>query len=231
MDRTRQQSLEDSLASRILVLDGAMGTMIQQRNLTVADFGGPALEDCNENLVLTRPDVILDIHRAYLRSRRRHRRNQFLRRQRRSSLGRVRTRRARPTKSTCHAARLARQAADEFSTPAKPRFVAGSMGPTTKAITVTGDVTFAATARRLLRHRPSGLLEGGADSSSSKPAQDTRNVKAALARPRPPRKSSAASASPSWSPAPSNPWAPCSPARPPTPSRPPSPTSTCSPSA
>jgi len=62
LDRTRQQSLEDSLASRILVLDGAMGTMIQQRNLTAADFGGPALEGCNDYLVLSRPDVILDIH-------------------------------------------------------------------------------------------------------------------------------------------------------------------------
>ena len=42
-----------------------MGTMVQQRNLTAADFGGPALEGCNEHLVLTRPDVIVDIHRAY----------------------------------------------------------------------------------------------------------------------------------------------------------------------
>src|SRR2546430_17308487 len=50
---------------KILVMDGAMGTMIQQRDLTAADFGGPALEGCNENLVLTRPDVIRDIHRQY----------------------------------------------------------------------------------------------------------------------------------------------------------------------
>jgi 5-methyltetrahydrofolate--homocysteine methyltransferase len=45
------------------VLDGAMGTIIQQRNLTATDFGGPLLEGCNENLVLTRPDVIRDVHR------------------------------------------------------------------------------------------------------------------------------------------------------------------------
>src|SRR5689334_1618085 len=61
----RQQALLDALETRILVLDGAMGTMVQQRHVTAADFGGPALEGCNENLVITRPDVILDIHRAY----------------------------------------------------------------------------------------------------------------------------------------------------------------------
>src|ERR1039457_1938985 len=62
----RREALLDALDSRILVLDGAMGTMIQQRQLTAADFGGPALEGCNDHLALTRPDVILDIHRAYL---------------------------------------------------------------------------------------------------------------------------------------------------------------------
>ena len=48
-----------------MVLDGAMGTMLQQQHLTAADFGGPALEGCNENLNETRPDVVLGIHRAY----------------------------------------------------------------------------------------------------------------------------------------------------------------------
>jgi 5-methyltetrahydrofolate--homocysteine methyltransferase len=49
---------------RILILDGAMGTMLQQQNLTSADFGGPQLEGCNENLVATRPDVVVSIHRS-----------------------------------------------------------------------------------------------------------------------------------------------------------------------
>src|ERR1041385_9571167 len=62
----RRQALFDALDSRILVIDGAMGTMLQQQHLTAADFGGPALEGCNENLVKTRPDVVLGIHRAYL---------------------------------------------------------------------------------------------------------------------------------------------------------------------
>src|SRR3989449_7966586 len=60
------KALRELLAQRILVLDGAMGTMLQQRNLTAADFGGAALEGCNENLVRTRPDVVLEIHRKYL---------------------------------------------------------------------------------------------------------------------------------------------------------------------
>src|SRR5690349_24815132 len=64
--RIRRQALFDALSERVLVLDGAMGTMLQQKNLTAEDFGGPALEGCNENLTRTRPDVVLSVHRAYL---------------------------------------------------------------------------------------------------------------------------------------------------------------------
>src|SRR5215468_9665777 len=60
-----EKALRELLGQRVLVLDGAMGTMLQQRHLTAADFGGAALEGCNENLVRTRPDVVLDIHRRY----------------------------------------------------------------------------------------------------------------------------------------------------------------------
>jgi hypothetical protein len=59
------KALRELLSQRILVLDGAMGTMLQQANLSAQDFGGVALEGCNENLVRTRPDVVLDIHRKY----------------------------------------------------------------------------------------------------------------------------------------------------------------------
>jgi len=62
----RQQALCDALATRILVLDGAMGTMLQQRELTTEDRGGAVLQDCPEYLVKCRPDVISDIHKAYL---------------------------------------------------------------------------------------------------------------------------------------------------------------------
>jgi len=62
---SRSKELLDLFAHKILVIDGAMGTMIQQRDLSAKDFGGPDLEGCNENLVLTRPDVIREIHEAY----------------------------------------------------------------------------------------------------------------------------------------------------------------------
>ena len=62
---SRSKELIALFDERILVIDGAMGTMIQQRNLGPQDFGGPDLEGCNENLVITRPDVIREIHAAY----------------------------------------------------------------------------------------------------------------------------------------------------------------------
>jgi len=171
------KALRELLSERILVLDGAMGTMLQQRSLTAEDFGGAALEGCNENLVRTRPDVVLDIHRKYFEAG--------------SDI--VETNSFNGTKSDLidygvadqsyelmfKAAQLARQAADEYSTPAKPRFVAGSMGPTRKAITVTGGITF----EHLLQDyydlaKP--LTEGGADLLIIETCQDTRNIKAAI---------------------------------------------------
>src|ERR1039457_1860478 len=130
----RRKALEDILEQRVLVLDGAMGTMLQQQRLTAEDFGGAALEGCNENLVRTRPDVVTDIHRAYFAA------GAYII----------------ETNSFCAtplvlaeygleqdayalnlaAAQLARKAADEYTTSAKPRFVAGAIGPTTKAISV-----------------------------------------------------------------------------------------------
>jgi 5-methyltetrahydrofolate--homocysteine methyltransferase len=173
----RLKALTEVLDRRILVLDGAMGTMLQQRNLTAEDFGGAALEGCNENLVRTRPDVVLGIHRAYFEA----------------GSDAVETNSfggtpivlaeyglqndARELNFT--AARLARQAAAEYSTTAKPRFVAGSIGPTTKAITVTGGVTFPQLVESFYT-QAKALAEGGADVLVVETAQDTRNVKAAL---------------------------------------------------
>ena len=73
-----EKALRELLRERILVLDGAMGTMLQQRDLTAADFGGAALEGCNENLVKTRPDVVLDIHRKYFEAGLGHCRDQHV---------------------------------------------------------------------------------------------------------------------------------------------------------
>src|SRR5882757_2574159 len=171
------RALRGLLAERILVLDGAMGTMLQQRNLNAADFGGAALEGCNENLVRTRPDVVLDIHRKYFEAG--------------SDLVETNSFGGAPIvlaeyglAADAHllnkrAAELARQAADEFSTPGKPRFVAGSVGPTTKAITVTGGVTFNE-LRETYYTQAKGLVEGGADLLLVETCQDTRNIKAAI---------------------------------------------------
>src|SRR5467141_638461 len=171
------RALRDLLSQRILVLDGAMGTMLQQRNLTAEDFGGAALEGCNENLVRTRPDVVLDIHRKYFAAG--------------SDIVETNSFGGAPIvlaeyglAADAHflnrrSAELARQAADEFSTSSKPRFVAGSMGPTTKAITVTGGVTFEE-LREAYYFQAKGLVEGGVDLLLVEISQDTRNIKAAL---------------------------------------------------
>jgi 5-methyltetrahydrofolate--homocysteine methyltransferase len=168
-------ALRELLRERILILDGAMGTMLQQADLTAADFGGPQLEGCNENLVITRPDVVLGIHRKYLDAG-----ADIIET---NSFGGTPLVLAeyglgdRAREINRRAAELARQAADEFSRPAKPRFVAGSMGPTTKAISVTGGVTFEELRGNFLE-QARGLIEGGADILLLETCQDTRNIKA-----------------------------------------------------
>src|SRR3984957_6800053 len=171
------KDLRELLGERVLVLDGAMGTMLQQRDLTAADFGGASLEGCNENLVRTRPDVVLDIHRKYFAAG-----WDILGT---NSFGSAPIVLAEyglahdAHELSFLAAKLARQAADEFTTTAKPRFVAGSVGPTTKAITVTGGVTFEG-LREAYYVQAKGLVEGGVDLLLVETCQDTRNIKAAL---------------------------------------------------
>src|SRR5260370_9291651 len=136
----RPARLAQELRRRILVLDGAMGTMIQARALSAADFGGPQLEGCNENLNLTRPDVITDIHAAYLDAG--------------ADLISTNTFGCAPyvlaeygLSERCHeitlaAARLCRAAVDRASTSERPRFAIGAMGPGTRTIPVTANATF-----------------------------------------------------------------------------------------
>ena len=170
-------ALRELLRERVLVLDGAMGTMLQQENLTAADFGGPELEGCNENLVITRPDVVLGIHRKYLEAG-----SDIIET---NSFGSTPVVLAeydlgdRAFEISKRAAELARKAADEFSTTAKPRFVAGSMGPTTKAISVTGGITFDQ-LRKNFYDQAQGLIAGGADLLLLETCQDTRNIKAGV---------------------------------------------------
>src|SRR5579872_185446 len=66
MDPLRRKQLDEAVSSRILILDGAMGTMLQAHNPTAADFGGAGLDNCNENICRTHPEWIVDIHRAYI---------------------------------------------------------------------------------------------------------------------------------------------------------------------
>jgi 5-methyltetrahydrofolate--homocysteine methyltransferase len=171
------KALRELLSERILVLDGAMGTMLQQRHLTAEDFGGAALEGCNENLVRTRPDVVLDIHRKYFEAG-----SDIV--ETNSFGGATIVLAEYGLAADAHflnkrAAELARQAADECSTPSKARFVAGSVGPTTKAITVTGGVTFEGLIDAYYA-QSKGLVEGGVDLLLVETCQDTRNIKAAL---------------------------------------------------
>ena len=169
--------LRGLLRERILVLDGAMGTMLQQANLTAADFGGPQLEGCNENLVMTRPDVVLDIHRKYLEAG-----SDIIETDSFQSSPIVLAEyglEAQARQISRRAAELARQAADEFSTSTKPRFVAGSMGPTTKALSLTQGVRFDQ-LRDSYREQATGLIEGGADALLLETCFDTRNIKAGV---------------------------------------------------
>src|SRR5437773_2656999 len=162
--------------SRILLMDGAMGTMIQARDLSAQEFGGAQLEGCNEHLNLTRPDVIRAIHDAYLDAG--------------ADLISPNSFGCAPyvlaeygLAERCHeitlaGARLARAAADSRSTPERPRFVLGAMGPGTRTITVTGGVTFDQVLDAYYR-QARALIEGGVDALMLETCQDTLNVKAA----------------------------------------------------
>ncbi len=175
MQNLRQQQLYDALASRILIIDGAMGTMLQAYNPTLDDFLG--LENCSEILNRSHPEWIEAIHRAYLDAGADIiETNSF----QGSPIVLAEFGRASDTHAlNVLAAQIARKAADEFTTAAKPRFVAGSMGPTTKSITLRGDVTMGELSDSYYA-QAAGLMEGGADLLLVETAFDTRNIKAAL---------------------------------------------------
>ena len=172
----RTQALLESLEERILVLDGATGTGLQDADLTAEDFGGAELDGCNENLSLTRPDVVCDCI-GLPGGGRRHRRDQHLWRHA-AGPRRVRSRgrrlRDQPSRGRAGAAGLR-----PFDEPGRPRFVCGSMGPTTKAISVTGGVTFEELQEHY-RVQALGLMAGGADYLLLETCQDTRNIKAGV---------------------------------------------------
>lgn len=188
------KTIQQLIRERILVLDGAMGTMIQQYNLSEADFRGECFKDIpgqlkgnNDLLCLTRPEVIEDIHRKYLVA----------------GADIIETNSFNATsvsmadyhvQAYCReinlaAARLARRMADEFTalTPEKPRFVAGSVGPTNKTCSMSPDVNnpaFRALTFDELQaaycEQMEALLEGGVDALLIETIFDTLNAKAAI---------------------------------------------------
>ena len=187
--------MEEEIRKRVLVLDGAMGTMIQQYGLSEADFRGERFKDIpsmmkgnNDILCLTRPDVVEEIHRKYLEAG--------------ADIIETNTFNATSVsmadyhmETFCReinlaAARLARRVADEFTarTPEKPRFVAGSVGPTNKTCSMSPDVNNPAFRSLTFDDlceaytvQMEALLEGGADAILIETIFDTLNAKAAIA--------------------------------------------------
>ena len=194
-DRTRE--LVDLMSRRILVLDGAMGTMIQRHRLTEDDFrGGHAgclhghghdLKGDNDLLVLTQPDVIREIHDSYLEAG-----ADIIET---NTFGATSIAQAdyalaeRAYEMNAAAARLARECADRWSatTPDRPRFVAGALGPTNRTASISPDVndpgarnvSFGELAAAY-GEAADGLIDGGADILLVETVFDTLNAKAAL---------------------------------------------------
>ncbi|UOQ44498.1 methionine synthase [Halobacillus salinarum] len=164
------------LENKIMVLDGAMGTMLQQADLSPEDFGGEEYDGCNEYLNLTYPSLLDSIHAAYLEAG-----SDIIETNTfgatnlvldEYNLGHL------AEKINKKAAEIAKLAANRYSTPEKPRFVAGAMGPTTKTLSVTGGTTFEALSEAY-EEQARGLIAGGVDLLLLETSQDMLNVKAA----------------------------------------------------
>ena len=189
---TRAQALPGILARRIAILDGAMGTMIQRFKLNEAQYRGERFKDFNKDvkgnnelLSLTRPDVIRDIHEAYLAAG--------------ADLVETNTFGATTVAQADYemahlaremnlvSARIAREACDKYSTPEQPRFVAGALGPTPKTASISPDVndpgarnTSFEELRAAYYEQVEALVEGGSDVLLVETIFDTLNAKAAL---------------------------------------------------
>jgi 5-methyltetrahydrofolate--homocysteine methyltransferase len=189
---TRAQALPEILKNRIAILDGAMGTMVQRFKLSEADYRGERFKDFpkdvkgnNELLSLTRPDVIRDIHEGYLAAG--------------ADLIETNTFGATTVaqadydmqhltrEMNLQSAKLARAACDKFSTPDKPRYVVGALGPTPKTASISPDVNDAGARnvtfeelRAAYYEQVEALVEGGSDVLPVETIFDTLNAKAAL---------------------------------------------------
>ncbi|HEX2354885.1 MAG TPA: homocysteine S-methyltransferase family protein, partial [Micromonosporaceae bacterium] len=167
-------SLLDHLTDRVLIADGAMGTMLQAADLSLDDFEGH--EGCNDVLNVTRPDVVSGVHEAYLAAGSDCvETNTF-----NANLGGlseygIRDRIHELSEAGAH---LARAAADRWSTPDRPRFVLGSMGPGTKLPTL-GHTDFGS-LRAAYQENAAGLIAGGADALIVETCQDLLQTKSAI---------------------------------------------------
>lgn len=160
----------------VLVFDGATGTSLQDMDLTAEDFGGAALEGCNENLVFTRPDAVQAVHRLFLEAG-----CDVIETDTFGAASIVLAEYGLEDQAFAinrRAAELAREMAAAFSTPTKPRFVAGSMGPTTKLPTL-GHIDFD-TMKASFREQAAGLIAGDVDLFIVETCQDVLQIKAAL---------------------------------------------------
>ena len=167
----------DAVRERVVVFDGATGTNLQLRHLGPDDFGGPALEGCNEVLVATRPDVVEDLHRSFLDVG-----CDVVETDSFGSLPWVLAEynlEDRTHELALKAAEIARRVADEVAADSgRPRWVAGSLGPGTK-IASLGQITFVE-QRDGYQLAASGLLEGGVDLFIIETVQDLLQAKAAI---------------------------------------------------
>ena len=187
-----KKTLNEVVKDRIMILDGAMGTMIQQYALTEEDFRGyryrktPGLMKGNNDMLnITRPDVVSDIHRKYLEAGADIITTNTFSSQRISQADYHLEEAAR--EMALAGARLARKAADEFATDERPRFVAGSVGPTNKTCSMSPDVSNPAareidylTLYDVYLEQIEALVEGGVDIILIETVFDTLNAKAAI---------------------------------------------------
>ncbi|MBT3151869.1 methionine synthase [Streptomyces sp. CHD11] len=173
--RTRVSALREALATRVVVADGAMGTMLQAQDPTLEDFQD--LEGCNEILNVTRPDIVRSVHSEYFAAGVDCvETNTFGANL--SALGEYDIA-ERVTELSEAGARIARESADEFAArDGRPRWVLGSMGPGTKLPTL-GHTTFAA-IRDAYQQNAEGLLAGGADALLVETTQDLLQTKASV---------------------------------------------------
>ncbi|HLW01762.1 MAG TPA: methionine synthase [Ktedonobacterales bacterium] len=181
--RTQPQSRYlQELERRVIIFDGAMGTNVQTYHLGAADYGGERTEGCNEYLVITRPDVIEEIHSGFMEAGcdvletdtftgSRLKLDEY-------GLG------ERTHEINLAAAQLARRIADRYSTPNKPRFVAGSIGPTgmlpSSDDPTLSNITYQQLAE-IFREQATALIEGSVDLLIIETSQDILEVRAAIA--------------------------------------------------